>query len=312
MTHEHDALIDAYRRCGGDERVLADAKTPHLLASGHSILSMRGADGLEVQTSVTKSGISARLVLGENVCLQRPVHLCFGVLHEEGEQCIVMQVSLRRNSTAHIIAHCFFPNARKVRHVMDATIEIEEGAEMRYEETHYHGPHGGTEVLPKAVVVLGERGRYYADFTLLEGRVGILVLDYAVQSGRGSVAELSARIFGHAQDVIQIREKIVLEGERSRGLIKTRIALEGDASAEVTGITEGRAAGARGHVDCMEIVKDNAVAKAVPIVLVTHPLAKVTHEAAIGSVDKKQLETLMAHGLSPEEAVDMIVKGILR
>ncbi len=45
---------------------------------------------------------------------------------------------------------------------------------------------------------------------------------------------------------------------------------------------------------------------------VTHPLAKVTHEAAIGSVDKKQLETLMAHGLSPEEAVDLIVRGILR
>ncbi len=45
---------------------------------------------------------------------------------------------------------------------------------------------------------------------------------------------------------------------------------------------------------------------------VTNPLAKVTHEAAIGSVDKRQLETLMAHGLTPEEAVDVIVKGVLR
>ena len=44
----------------------------------------------------------------------------------------------------------------------------------------------------------------------------------------------------------------------------------------------------------------------------SHPLAKVTHEAAIGSVDKKQLETLMAHGLTPEEAVDVIVKGIMK
>jgi Fe-S cluster assembly scaffold protein SufB len=62
----------------------------------------------------------------------------------------------------------------------------------------------------------------------------------------------------------------------------------------------------------MEIVKDRAVAKAVPIVNVTNPLAKVTHEAAIGSVDKRQMETLMAHGLTPEEAVDVIVKGILK
>ena len=50
----------------------------------------------------------------------------------------------------------------------------------------------------------------------------------------------------------------------------------------------------------------------MPVVRVTNPLAKVTHEAAIGSVDERQLETLMVHGLSSEEAVDVIVKGILR
>ena len=40
--------------------------------------------------------------------------------------------------------------------------------------------------------------------------------------------------------------------------------------------------------------------------------AKVTHEAAIGIVDKKELETLTAQGLTPEQAVEMIVSGILR
>jgi len=104
----------------------------------------------------------------------------------------------------------------------------------------------------------------------------------------------------------------VLSGKNSRGLIKTRVALEGEASSEVINIAEGNAKGARGHMDCMEIVKDKPIAKAIPIVNVSHPLAKVTHEAAIGSVDKKQLETLMAHGLTPEEAVDVIVKGILK
>jgi Fe-S cluster assembly scaffold protein SufB len=38
----------------------------------------------------------------------------------------------------------------------------------------------------------------------------------------------------------------------------------------------------------------------------------VTHEAAIGTVDRKALETLMARGLSPEEAVAVIITGILR
>ncbi|MCD6508562.1 SufD family Fe-S cluster assembly protein [Candidatus Poribacteria bacterium] len=49
----------------------------------------------------------------------------------------------------------------------------------------------------------------------------------------------------------------------------------------------------------------------VPIATVTHPTAQVTHEAAIGSVDRKQLLTLMARGLREDEAVDVIIKGML-
>jgi hypothetical protein len=37
----------------------------------------------------------------------------------------------------------------------------------------------------------------------------------------------------------------------------------------------------------------------------------VTHEAAIGSVDSTQLQTLMAHGLDEEEASDVIIQGLL-
>jgi Fe-S cluster assembly scaffold protein SufB len=37
----------------------------------------------------------------------------------------------------------------------------------------------------------------------------------------------------------------------------------------------------------------------------------VTHEAAIGSVDSRQLETLMARGMDEEEAVDLIINGLL-
>ena len=52
-------------------------------------------------------------------------------------------------------------------------------------------------------------------------------------------------------------------------------------------MTAGNAGGARGHVDCLEIVKDQAVARAIPAVSVSHPLAKGTHEAAIGIIDRK-------------------------
>jgi Fe-S cluster assembly scaffold protein SufB len=309
---ELDELMRAFGEAGGDTGVLADAGVAHLSVSGSRVLSAREVEGIDVRTKELRNGISAKIIVREGVKLQKPVHLCFGVLHKKGTQKIVMEVKLERNSSAAFIAHCIFPKAEKVRHIMEAAVDIAEGAEMRYSETHYHGLYGGIEVLPKLTVVVGRNGRYYTDFTLVNGRVGKLAIDYAVDAGEGAVVELTARVFGHANDDVKIRERVALSGENARGLIKARVAVEDEATAEITGITEGNAAGARGHVDCMEIVKDHAVAKAFPYVQVNNPLAKVTHEAAIGSVDKRQMETLMAHGLSPEEAVDVIVKGILR
>lgn len=309
---ELNALLNAFGEAGADKGIFANKDVAHLAVSGYKILSIRDVEGLVVIAKETLTGISAKVVVKEGIRIKNPVHLCFGILHKKGAQKIRMDVRLEKGSSAHFIAHCLFPKAEKVRHIMDAVLAIDEDAEMRYSETHYHGLYGGIEVIPKAVVRVGKNGRYFTDFNLTTGRVGKLYIDFFVEAGEKAIAELTARVFGHVSDDIKIKEKIMLSGKDSRGLIKARIALEDEAKAEIIGITEGNAEGARGHVDCLEIVKDNAVAKAIPIVNVTNPLAKVTHEAAIGSVDRRQMETLMAHGLTPEEAVDVIVKGILK
>jgi len=103
-----------------------------------------------------------------------------------------------------------------------------------------------------------------------------------------------------------------LDGDGARGLTKTRVAVRDAAHSEVFTTAEGNAPGARGHMDCTEIVRGQAEARNVPIVIVRDDSARVTHEAAIGSVSKKELETLMARGLDEDEAVDTIIRGMLR
>lgn len=309
---ELEELMTVFGESAGDKSILSQKDTAHLIVSGHSILSSRAVEGLLVKAEETAAGISADIRVLEGTIIKNPVHVCFGILHKTGSQEIKMNILIEKGASVRFIAHCIFPKAEKVRHIMDADVRICENAEMRYSEVHYHGPFGGIEVVPKAAISVGKNGRFFSDFSLLTGRVGKLAIDYTVKASENAVIELTARVFGHGEDRIRIKENISLDGENSRGLIKTRVAIEDNSQAEVTGITEGKAAGARGHVDCMEIIKDNAIARAIPMVSVSHPLAKVTHEAAIGSVDKRQLETLMAHGLTPEEAVDVIIKGILK
>ena len=91
-------------------------------------------------------------------------------------------------------------------------------------------------------------------FSLIKGRVGRLGIKYRVE--QQAVVELSSRVFGHANDEINIDEKVIVAGKFSGHEVKIRVALEDHAKAEVTGKTAGNAEGARGHVKCLEIVKD--------------------------------------------------------
>ena len=309
---ELKVLTNSFAAMGGDPEVFANTHIAHMAATGHRIVSQREIPGVHLEAEETPDAIITRITVARGVHVSLPIHLCIGIIESRGTQHIQTRLMVEEGASASFLAHCLFPNVESGEHRMNAVIDIQEGATVKYLESHYQGPYGGMVVIPQAVVKIGKGARYFSDFTLITGRVGRLNIDYVVQVEEDGVAELTAKVFGRGNDEISIKEKIELNGENARGLIKTRVALEHNAKAELTGIMEAHAKGARGHVDCREIIKDHAVASAIPIVNVTHPLAKVTHEAAIGSVDQKELETLMAHGLNPEQATELIVSGMLQ
>jgi Fe-S cluster assembly scaffold protein SufB len=304
-----EPLFDLFKTSGWAPPPIPQAA--HVVAYGHELASLQSLPGVRVEAEATTSGIDARIVIAAGARLDQPVHLCFGLYQQFGVQNVRLALTLEPGAEATVLAHCLFATPLAARHAMQAEIVLMEGAILRHQEAHYHGTSGDIQVVPHTRVSLGKSARYLADFSLLQGRVGKLDIDYSVNVGEAAEAELTSRVYGFGSDTIRIREQLKLDGQGARGLVKTRVAVRDDARAEVLGLVEGNAAGARGHVDCMEIVRDRAEVSAVPGVRVRHPQAKVTHEAAIGSVDSRQMETLMARGLAPDEAVDLIVRGML-
>ena len=308
---DFETIVEAYEASGGDPNLLRSPKVASLVVSGNEVLGANEIPGITMTAEQLPDGVKAQLVVAPGTRVELPVHLCFGVIPAKGMQRIVSSFDIGAGADVAFIAHCTFPNATHVQHIMEGTIHVREGATMRYTETHFHGETGGVEVLPKARISVDAGGRYYSTFGLSRGRAGKVDMDYTVDVAADGVAELDAKIMGYADDVITVRETIRLNGERARGMAKSRIAVRDRAHSEVIGTTEGNAPYTRGHVDCVEIVRDQATASAVPIVRVTDHRAQVTHEAAIGTVDKKELETLMSRGLDEDQAVDVIVRGML-
>lgn len=305
-------LVDKLYENTDNPHALKDPDTAHLTVHHDEVLGMRAVPGLNIKTVKIENGLDIKLALDSGVWIDKQVHLCFGMFPEKGIQRIVMDIDIGAGSRISLLAHCIFPFAVDVQHIMDAKIKIGEGAKYRYFEKHVHSPRGGVKVVPAAKVEVGAKAEFKTEFELVKGRVGLIDIDYETSGAENSVIEMLARIGGYGNDIIKVRETAHLNGENARGALTSKIAVRENARADIHNRLTASAPYARGHVDCKEIVQDNAVATAVPVVEVNHPKAHVTHEAAIGSVDNKQLETLMSRGMSEDDAVDLIIKGMLR
>jgi len=311
MKEDYQMMVETYQEAGGEPDVFKDSGFAHLVVHKNKVLGSHLVQGLKLKAEETDNGVDIDLTLEKGVRLEKPVHLCFGVLPKEGRQEIKLRALIRQDAEIAILAHCVFPNAVKVQHIMDGEVSLEDRAVFRYDEVHYHGMTGGIEVIPRINLEVGKEARLSMNFTLLKGRVGKLDVDYLAEVEEGGTVEMTAKIYGYGEDEIKIRERGKLLGEGARGLLKSRIAVREKANSEVISELEAFAPNTRGHVDCIEIVQDEAKARAVPLVSVLHEKAQVTHEAAIGRVNQKELETLMARGLKQEEAIDTIIKGML-
>lgn len=309
---ELSAMMEAYRLAGGEPAALQSPEIATLVVSANQVLAAHEIPGIRFEAEPLEHGVRARIGVDPGARIERPVHLCFGLLPEEGLQEILAEYEIGEVACVQFLAHCSFPNARRVEHRMQASIRVGKGASLTYTEEHYHGLQGGVEVRPSAEVSVAGGGRFVTTFGLTRGRVGLLELDYRVAAGEGALAELTTKAYGTGEDRITINEKVSLNGAGARGLTRTRVAVRDQACSHVFTTMEGNAPGTRGHMDCTEIVRDRAEAHNAPVVVVRDDGAQVTHEAAIGMVNRKELESLLARGLDEDEAVDLIIRGMFR
>ncbi len=296
---------------GEGDSFMHDPDAAHIVVNHGKVLGLSSVPGLNVDIDEIENGIDAKIYVDDGIKIEKKVHICFGMLPKRGKQIIKMDINIHRDASISILAHCVFANSEDIEHIMDAKIVVAEGAGYEYQEKHVHGQHGGVKVIAKAEVYVGKRARFKSEFDLIKGSVGLIDLDYETFVEDYGLVDMMAKINGRQNDIIKINEKSHLKGKHSVGVLTSKIAVRDNAEAKVLNTITADGDYARGHVDCKEIVKDNGRANAIPVVDVRNAKAHVTHEAAIGSVDNKQLETLMSRGLSEDDAADLIIEGLL-
>jgi len=308
------AFINSAQKCGIETILMKEINIPHLFAESDKIISSKGISGLRISSESFEKGVKIKLIIQKGVSIKKPIFLCFGILKEKGKQIILPEIILKENSEAKILTHCTFPKSKEILHRMEAKVKLEKGAKLSYLEKHYHGENFGAEVLPNFKISVDKGASFENEFILEQGSIGKLKVFFEIELEENAFCEVSNKIIGKGRkDKVEIYDKISLNGENSSSLIKLRGAIVKGGEMLFRGeIKAGeKAKNARGHIDCQEIVVGNSIAQSIPKIVVKNPEARITHEASIGKVNQKELETLMTRGLSEKEAIDFIIRGVI-
>jgi Fe-S cluster assembly scaffold protein SufB len=109
---------------------------------------------------------------------------------------------------------------------------------------------------------------------------------------------------------LDVGARIVLEAPETRAEIISRaITYGGDIIAR--GDLVGKAAGIKAHLECKGLILNDGLMQAIPELTGHVPGVEMSHEAAVGKIDRREIEYLMARGLDEEAAVSTIVRGFL-
>jgi len=307
----NEAFIKTAKMCGMEELLKSKGQ---FHVEENKVLKHVFPKGVEASCKETKTGVKAQIVIKKNQKIKEPLFFCFGLKGTKDTQEIYPEIILEENSEVIIHSHCSFPNSEDNHHDMEGVFKIGKNAKFSYIEQHYHGEKSGATVTPKLRVEIGEGGQFLSDFNLTRGTVGKvdIVLEAFLQ--KDARTEIRTKVFGtNKKDQVKITDIIHLKGENSKSLVIMRAAAKNGGQVWMQGETFAEAPGAFGHINCQEIViGKNSVAKAVPIVEVTNDQARVTHEASVGKINQKELETLMTRGLNEDQATELIISAMMK
>ncbi|RLG58517.1 SufD family Fe-S cluster assembly protein, partial [Candidatus Geothermarchaeota archaeon] len=254
------------------------------------------------------NGYFIRILPGQKVDM--PIQACLLIYHDRVAQNVHNIIIAEPGSEAHIITGCMIRPISTGLHVGVTEFYLKRGSKVSY--TMIHSWSRGAHVRPRSAAILDEGAVLINNYVNLRSVGSIQAYPTFYCRGNGSRVSSNSILFGDNDSLIDVGNKIVLEGVDSRGEIISRSIAKDKARMYARGLIVGKSERAKGHFECRGLLlSDNATIHAVPELIGTKRGSELSHEAAIGKISREQIEYLMARGLSMRDATSLIVKGFL-
>ncbi|OQY08510.1 MAG: hypothetical protein B6I22_00400 [Desulfobacteraceae bacterium 4572_123] len=243
------------------------------------------------------------------VKLKDPVQSCLYISSEGFSQNVHNIVIAEENSEVHIITGCATADhLNSGLHIGVSEFYVKKGAKLTFTMIHDWGEN--INVRPRSVTHVEEGGTLISNYISLKPVGSLEMFPTTYLDGKGAVARFNSILVAGKGDHLDVGSRIILNAPQTRAEIISRgIAAGGTIIAR--GDLVGKANGIKAHLECKGLILQDGLMHAIPELRGYLPGVEMSHEAAVGKIDQREIEYLMARGLDEDEAVSTIVRGFL-
>ncbi|HDI59831.1 MAG TPA: SufD family Fe-S cluster assembly protein [Desulfobacteraceae bacterium] len=243
------------------------------------------------------------------VKLDHPVQSCLYIAKQGFAQNVHNVVIAEPGSDLHIITGCATaPHLTTGLHIGISEFYVKKGARLTFTMIHDWGEK--VDVRPRSVTVVEQGGVLVSNYISLRPLGTLQMFPTTYLKGPGAVGRFNSILVATRGSHLDVGSRIVLEAPETRAEIISRaITCGGDIIAR--GDLVGKAAGIKAHLECKGLILNDGLMQAIPELTGHVPGVEMSHEAAVGKIDRGEIEYLMARGLDEETAVSTIVRGFL-
>ncbi|MFH1980229.1 MAG: SufD family Fe-S cluster assembly protein [Pseudomonadota bacterium] len=240
---------------------------------------------------------------------EAPVQACLYIAKNGFAQNVHNVVVAEEDSELHIITGCATaPHLVSGLHVGVSEFYVKKNAKLTFTMIHDWGAQ--VNVRPRTVTTVEEGGVLISNYISLRPVGSLQMFPTTYLNGCGAVARFNSILVAAEGSHLDVGSRVVLNAPQTRAEIISRgIAAGGTIIAR--GDLVGNCAGVKAHLECKGLILNNGLMQAVPELSGTVPGVEMSHEAAVGKIDQREIEYLMARGLDEDAAISTIVRGFL-
>ena len=238
-----------------------------------------------------------------------PLQSCLYIAKNGFSQNVHNIVIAEERSHLHVITGCATaPHLDSGLHVGISEFYVKKGATLMFTMIHDWGKN--VSVRPRTVIRVAEGGTLISNYICLKPVGSLQMFPTTYLEGEGAVARFNSVLVAARGSYMDVGSRVILSAPNTRAEIISRGITSG-GTIIARGDLIGKVAGVKAHLECKGLILNDGLMHAIPELQGFVPGVEMSHEAAVGKIDQREIEYLMARGLDEEEAVSTIVRGFL-